>query len=668
MAAYETDVETHKAKLADIDDESGDENTERGNWSSKLDFLLSCLGYAVGLGNVWRFPYLCYRNGGGAFFIPYCIALAFLGIPIFLLELAIGQYSSAGPFTCWKYSPIFTGIGYGMFIVSALVAIYYNMIIAWAFFYLFASFTDELPWQSCGDWSTNLCYDNVKILNKTWESCNGNNRWGKVWEANVTQGICYETGMLNKKEGVRAYLDADKAKDYFPRTLPSQEYFDNYVTGSGYSSGYHDLGGVRWQLALCYLLAFICVILALSKSIKTSGKVVYFTATFPYIVLVILFFRGLMLEGMEEGIKFYITPDLKRLSDAQVWKDAAVQIFFSLSASWGGLIALASYNKFHNDLLRDTLIVTFGNCLTSVFAGFVIFSYLGYLSTYMGLPVDEVAKSGPSLTFVVYPFAVTKMPISPLWAILFFVMLITLGVDSEFVLVETVITSLMDRFPKLRKYKLFTVMTCCLLFFLLGLTLTTDGGIYMLSIMDTYSGGWSILFIAIFECISVGWVYGIFRFLDDIKLMTGNTFCCCVPFIAFKYWWMLCWCFITPLLAAIIMVFSWVDYTGMDNGAEYDVYADLMGWGMTLVTIVCIVGTAIYVICKTGGIKEAMKPNIEWGPALVRHRREAEYHTKRYASDFIVDPWGLETASPNDVHLQSNKKGVDNEGFSNIRV
>lgn len=50
------------------------------------------------------------------------------------------------------------------------------------------------------------------------------------------------------------------------------------------------------------------------------------------------------------------------------------------------------------------------------------------------------------------------------------------------------------------------------------------------------------------------------------------------------------------------MVFSWVDYTGMDNGAEYDVYADLMGWGMTLVTIVCIVGTAIYVICKTGVI------------------------------------------------------------------
>lgn len=147
--------------------------------------------------------------------------------------------------------------------------------------------------------------------------------------------------------------------------------------------------------------------------------------------------------------------------------------------------------------------MTLGNCLFSEFAGFVIFSYIKHLSDFMGVPVDEVAKDGPSLTFVIYLFAVTQLPVAPLWSILFFLMLITLGVDSEvnfiqisssrnnfdfstcnsiltckhllqIVLVETVTTSLLDKFPRLRNHKLLTVAGVCAVMFLLGLTLTTN--------------------------------------------------------------------------------------------------------------------------------------------------------------------------------------------------
>lgn len=649
-----------------------EENKERGNWSGRFDFFLSCLGYAVGLGNVWRFPYLAYKNGGGAFFIPYCICLGIVGIPIFFMELSLGQYSSCGPVTCWKFAPLFTGIGYGMVAVSALVAIYYNMIIAWAIYYLFASFTSELPWETCigKSWSTELCLDNVNMTDEA--GCASMN-----WSINTTLGTCYDDNNV-----LRGMFNETLAKENdIKRILPSQEYFDYVAIGQGNSGGIDDLGPVNWKLVLCYLAAFIFVVLTLSKSIKTSGKVVYFTATFPYVVLIILFVRGLTLEGSSAGIEFYITPDLSKLSDSQVWKDAAVQIFFSLSASWGGLIALSSYNRFHNDCLADAITVAFGNCLTSFFAGFVIFSYLGNLATTLDVPVGEVADSGPSLAFVVYPYAVTKIPPSPFWAIIFFLMLITLGVDSEFVLVETVTTSALDRFPTLRKYKFVTVVTICFTFFLLGLTLTTNGGNYMLTVMDDYSGGWNVLVIALLECISVGYVYGVRRFLDDIETMIGKSFCGPVgfPWFVAKWWWAICWCLLTPLAVTFVLIFSWATYEGYsDKRDKYPEWADALGWMMTMFVLVTIFVASLCVFIRTpGSFGERMKylttPTNEWGPALVKHRREAKKYVDKWDTSFEVDPHGKEAleneVSPNDINVEMyDKPGKENLAYVSDRM
>lgn len=622
------------------DEEQGDENKERGNWSGKLDFLLSCLGYAVGLGNVWRFPFLAYENGGGAFFIPYCIMLGLVGIPIFFMELSLGQFSSCGPTKCWGFAPIFQGIGYGMMIVSSLVAIYYNMIIAWAFYYLFASFTDELPWKDCsGGFANEMCR-----MGKENETDWGNKTAGedpcKQFSTNLnftkkTDGSC-----VNAMDKAVHIWDSDLAKKAgIKYMLPSDQYFNYEVLGKTPDKGLENFGEMHWELVLCLLLAWIFVALTLSKGIKSSGKVVYVTATFPYLVLVILLIRGVTLDGYYDGVSYYITPTLDRLSDAKVWKDAAVQIFFSLSASWGGLIALSSYNRFHNDCFRDSLIVSFGNCLTSLFAGFVIFSFLGFLANETEQEIKDVASGGTGLAFVVYPAAVSEMPISPLWAILFFLMLVTLGVDSEFVLVETVVTSLMDMFPSSRRYKTFVVFASCFVFFILGLPLCCDGGQDLLDLVDTYAGGWNVLVISLCECIAVAWVYGVRRFLMDIETMVGHKVCGFMPWVVWKWWWAACWCVLTPIGVTFILIFSWVDYTRIEYLPRW---ADAVGWIITLTVIVAIFGTMIVLLVRTpGSFSERLQvlttPTRGWGPALPKHRQLVT----GYVSNYDVDPANL---------------------------
>ena len=132
---------------------------EREQWSQKTEFLLAVIGFAVDLGNVWRFPYICYRNGGGAFLIPYMIMMIFGGLPLFYLELALGQYYKNGCLTLWKsICPMAKGIGYAICFIDLYMGMYYNTIIAWALYYFCSSFTTTLPWTSCtNSWNTEYC-------------------------------------------------------------------------------------------------------------------------------------------------------------------------------------------------------------------------------------------------------------------------------------------------------------------------------------------------------------------------------------------------------------------------------------------------------------------------------------------------------------------------------
>lgn len=103
-----TDVEP--VKESESPTASTDALVDRGNWGNPVEFILACMNYALGLGNVWRFPYLCFRNGGGAFLVPYFLMVFIIGLPIFFAELVIGQYSGLGPIKAFRFlAPLFKG-------------------------------------------------------------------------------------------------------------------------------------------------------------------------------------------------------------------------------------------------------------------------------------------------------------------------------------------------------------------------------------------------------------------------------------------------------------------------------------------------------------------------------------------------------------------------------
>ncbi|KAI5104000.1 sodium- and chloride-dependent glycine transporter 1 isoform X1 [Silurus meridionalis] len=604
-----------------------DENSRRGNWGNQIEFVLTSVGYAVGLGNVWRFPYLCYRNGGGAFMFPYFIMLVFCGIPLFFLELSFGQFTSLGCLGVWKVSPMFKGVGYGMMVVSTYIGIYYNVVICIAIYYFFMSMTNLLPWTYCNNpWNTPDCSGVVGT-----PQANGT-------LANITATVA---------SGLTEVISHSK------RTSPSEEYWRNYVLNI--SDGIGDFGEVRLPILGCLAVSWVVVFLCLIRGVKSSGKVVYFTATFPYVVLTILFIRGITLDGAISGIQYYLTPQWEKILDAKVWGDAASQIFYSLGCAWGGLITMASYNKFHNNCFRDSIIISVTNCATSVYAGFVIFSILGFMAQHLGVDVSEVADHGPGLAFVAYPEALTLLPISPLWSLLFFFMLILLGLGTQFCLLETLVTAVVDEIGTdwIIRNKTYITLGVAVLGFLLGVPLTTRAGIYWLLLMDNYAASFSLVIISCIMCICIMYVYGHKNYFKDVEMMLGFP-----PPVFFR----VCWRFISPLIISFILIFTVIQYKPITyNDYVYPDWSLVIGFCMALSSVICIPVYALFKISMSDGttflerFKNSIKPHPSWGPALQEHRKG------RYT---MAGPESVEVRSLKDEEKDQDKDKKEEIGLT----
>ncbi|XP_061838408.1 sodium-dependent neutral amino acid transporter B(0)AT1-like [Nerophis lumbriciformis] len=529
----------------DLDRLEKEEAGDRPKWDNKVQYILTCVGFCIGLGNVWRFPYLCQSHGGGAFLIPYLILLVLEGLPLLLLEFALGQRLRKGSVGVWRaISPYLTGLGIASMLVSFFVALYYNTLIAWILWYLFNSFQSPLPWTQCP--------------------------------------------LADNGTGYIAECQQSSPVDYF---------FYRVTLDS--STSISDSGGLHWPIVVCLLAAWTVVCICCIRGIGSSGKVVYVTAILPYVVLFIFLIRGLTLKGALVGLQYLFTPKLDELMNPSTWLDAGAQVFYAFGLAWGGLISFSSYNPVHNNCVQDAVILSVITGLTSVYAAAVTYSIIGFrvtekydmcinaniLSLINGfdLPEDSITPSnydlafqhlnssdpdfvlglsmktcdiqkllsegveGTGLAFIVFTEAITKMPASPVWSVLFFIMLLCLGLSTLFGNIEGVVVPLRDLgvFPKTWPHEALTGLTC-LGAFLISLLFALNSGNYWVALFDHFAGSVPLLTIGFFEMIAVVYVYGIDRFNEDVRFMTGHK-----PGI----FWQVMWRFISPLIVLLILVF-----------------------------------------------------------------------------------------------------------------
>ncbi|KAG7324697.1 hypothetical protein KOW79_012713 [Hemibagrus wyckioides] len=518
---------------------------DRPQWDNKAQYMLTCVGFCVGLGNVWRFPYLCQSHGGGAFMIPFLLLLVLEGIPLLHLEFAIGQRLRKGSVGVWRsINPYLSGVGIASMLVSCMVGMYYNTIIAWVMWYFFNSFQDPLPWSQCP-------------INE--------NRTDVVSECGRSSSV-----------------------DYFW-----------YRETLNISTNIADSGGLQWWMVLCLIAAWTVLWVCCIRGIETTGKAVYITSTLPYVVLTIFLIRGLTLKGSVDGIKYLFTPDLNELANPTTWLDAGAQVFYSFSLAFGGLISFSSYNSVHNNCEQDAVIISIINGLTSVYSAIVIYSIIGFRATEkfddclsgnimallnaFDLPIGNITESnykealhqlnssapsviqelnlktcdlqdllsqgveGTGLAFIVFTEAITKMPISPLWAVLFFIMLFCLGLSTMFGSIEGVVVPLQDLniFPKRWPKEALTGIVC-LVSFGVALIFTQRSGEYWLALFDGFAGSIPLLIIAFCEMVAVAYIYGIDKFNKDIEFMIGHK-----PNI----FWQATWRIISPLIVLVIFIF-----------------------------------------------------------------------------------------------------------------
>jgi len=442
---------------------------KREQWKSQFGFIMAAVGSAVGLGNIWRFSYMAYSYGGGAFLIPYLAALFTAGIPLLILEFGIGhERIGSAPLAYHKIRPNWEWLGWwAVIFVMFGIELYYTVIISWCLNFFILSF---------------------------------NLGWGPD---------------------------------------PNSFFFKDFLAMSENAS---EIGQIRTPifagLTVVWFLNWFITYRGVQKGIEIANKIFM-----PMLIVLtaVLVFWSVTLEGAATGIRAYITPDFTKLSSPKVWIDAYSQIFFTLSLGFGIMIAYASYLPEKTNITKNAILTGIINSGYSLFAGFAVFSVLGFMAVSEGKSLPDVVSQSIGLAFVAYPKAVSLMPGGNLFGAIFFLCLFVAGLSSSISIAEAFTSAIIDKFGLRRK---FVVTVVCLIGFAGSVIFTTRAGLIWLDIVDHFLTHYGLVTVGIFECILIGWIFRINVLRNHINKISS---------IRLGYWWDILIKYFIPLVLGVIL-------------------------------------------------------------------------------------------------------------------
>ncbi|XP_060083068.1 sodium- and chloride-dependent glycine transporter 1-like [Ylistrum balloti] len=555
------------------------------------------------MSDFWRFPYLVWRNGGGAFLLAYATMFIACGIPLYFLEVFLGQFSGKGLFEIWEFSPIFKGIGISIALLNLGYTSYVSTMRYWLLEYLRQSFTTDLPWTTCGNtWNTNSC-----VVSRTLLSSHFND------------------DLLNTTANTTSH------PEHIKDVSAEEEFWQNNILLL--SGSIDEVGSVRWFLVMWAIIMKIIVVLSLLKSVKTIGKLMLFTTALPPLLGLAMLIQAFTQNGAADGLLFLITPDFTKLINSKVWIEATFMAFYSLGPGWGGIMMMGSHTKYHTNCLRNVVIGIIGDVFIALFSSVVLFSIIGVMANEIGVPVQDVVKSGMSIGLVGYSRALTYLPAPYVWAVIFFFAVTIVGLDAQVVCTETVVSFLEGFSNRLGRHRhLYLVLLVNAIMLLINLPFCTQAGPYMFQLVDWYLPTWSVVVIALLEVIAIMWCYGGHRVDHGLQDMIGRK----MPHV-----FRVAAAYISPVLCLLLLLTSFVTYRPPKYGSyEYPEYTRVIGWVISCSVVIPIPLHIIWQLTKLKGtLKQRWttltQPSSTWGPSDSAQRSQLMewLHTKRSFTD-----------------------------------